>query len=277
MNNPLKYTDPTGNTWWSHFTGWLDEHNIGETLLGYAHPHAGPAMIIGALTRNEWDLTKRGTTFNNNSRIFLGLFETDTKQAGWGWQIVSRFTWEGIQTSMGYTAAEFTNLFKDVKAVDYWRGATTVQTRGQWGGITLGSYIIGDEDLEANPFTPLFQHEYGHLLQSRASGWSYIPRFGIPSLFDRYNGTKYQDHHKNPVEIDANARALLYFTKNVNGFTYDSWDFGAHEFYDADGNLLNAGDISIGFLQSQLLIPTYIQELIINHLKNSSRNNYSGY
>jgi len=26
MNNPLRYTDPSGYTWWSHFTNWVGDN-----------------------------------------------------------------------------------------------------------------------------------------------------------------------------------------------------------------------------------------------------------
>ena len=92
-----------------------------------------------------------------------------------------------------------------------------MKTNGKWGGITLGSYIIGDNTIEAHPDNPLFQHEYGHYLQSQSMGWAYLPRVGIPSVLS--SGT--HDYH--PVEQDANARAIQYFYKQTNG-TVD-WKF----------------------------------------------------
>ena len=37
--------------------------------------------------------------------------------------------------------------------------ATVLQKTGDWGAITLGSYIIGDQSIEADPNNDLFQHE----------------------------------------------------------------------------------------------------------------------
>ena len=42
---------------------------------------------------------------------------------------------------------------------------------GNWGAFTSGSFIMGSRELEANPHNSLFQHEYGHYLQSQAFGW----------------------------------------------------------------------------------------------------------
>ena len=53
----------------------------------------------------------------------------------------------------------------------------------------------GNRGLYADPHNRLFQHEYGHYLQSQSMG----PAF-------------------QPFEQDANRRAFLYFNKNVDGF-----------------------------------------------------------
>ena len=74
---------------------------------------------------------------------------------------------------------------------------------------------MGSRGLEANPHNSLFQHEYGHYLQSQAFGWGYLSRVGIPSLFDAASDTKHDFH---PVEQDANMRAFKYFNRKVPGF-----------------------------------------------------------
>ena len=51
-----------------------------------------------------------------------------------------------------------------------------------WGAFTSGSFINGERGLYADPNNTLFQHEYGHYLQSQSMGWGYLPRVGIPSL-----------------------------------------------------------------------------------------------
>ncbi|MEK9609850.1 MAG: hypothetical protein VW058_09335, partial [Flavobacteriaceae bacterium] len=91
----------------------------------------------------------------------------------------------------------------------------------------------------------LFQHEYGHVLQSRAFGWGYISRVGIPSALDN---EAYGRHAFHPVEADANRRAFLYFNEEVKGFQDDKhytrdpetginkgWDFIENGFPDGVG------------------------------------------
>jgi hypothetical protein len=79
----------------------------------------------------------------------------------------------------------------------------------------MGSYINGDNSIRPDPNNQLFQHEYGHYLQSQASGLFYLPKFGIPSLL-----SKNKPGHSavyNPVEQDANVRSIKYFYEETNG------------------------------------------------------------
>lgn len=192
QNNPLKYTDPSGEFLITYIAGAIVGHKKGK---------------------NGW---KAGfDAIGNHFKITAGLFAADTKQHGWAWQIVSRLTVEAPQTLAGFAYAQFSNHFGQVDKVNYYAGAT-VSIGNNWGNRTsaetLGSFITGgNEKLEADPNNPLFQHEYGHYLQSRASGLGYLPRYAIPSLFsfnDRPN-----DHDYNLVEQDANARSIKYFRK----------------------------------------------------------------
>jgi len=90
------------------------------------------------------------------------------------------------------------------------------------------SFTIRDSSIEADTNNPLFQHEYGHVLQSRAFGFAYLSRVGIPSAFDNES---YGRHAFHPVEADANRRAFLYFNRNDDGFQDD----GVGKFNDGKG------------------------------------------
>jgi hypothetical protein len=73
----------------------------------------------------------------------------------------------------------------------------------------------------------VFQHEYGHYLQSRSSGFAYLNRYAIPSVrkknSDAINKNDPSDPDYNPVEQDAIARSIKYFHKrNKKDF---KWDF----------------------------------------------------
>lgn len=199
MNSPLCYVDENGEfflfailttikdfvvntfvrSWTEGFNAWSDKSNWHSTV-------------------NAW-------------RITGGLFQ------GGVWPTISRFTWELPQTYVGHLASQSLNFGNGVREVNYWGGATVVQSyQRNWGAFTMGSFILGDRKIKADPYNTLFQHEYGHYLQSKAYGWSYISKFALPSLFDAWGGGK--DHSYHQVEQDANARAFEYFNKHVNGF-----------------------------------------------------------
>ena len=76
--------------------------------------------------------------------------------------------------------------------------------------------------IEADANNTLFQHEYGHVLQSRAMGFAYIPRVGIPSIF---SAAGERDHDFFETEQDANYRGFKYFNKHVDGFYEAPGDF----------------------------------------------------
>ena len=62
-------------------------------------------------------------------------------------------------------------------------GATVIKASSIGNrGITLGSYIAGGNSIEADPNNSLFQHEYGHYLQSQEMGLAYLAKVGIPSI-----------------------------------------------------------------------------------------------
>ena len=65
----------------------------------------------------------------------------------------------------------------------------------------------------------MFQHEYGHYLQSQATGIFYLSKFAIPSLLDTLGKGEHPLHF---AEQDANSRAFTYFNKHVEN--YNGWN-----------------------------------------------------
>lgn len=202
LNNPLKYTDPTG-----------DFFIIDDFIIGF---------VRGLFSKGNF-FQKIGNAFStggqqawNSAKIWAGLFSGDLKQ------IISRLTWELPQTLLGLTYSQLSNTVGAVRNVRYFDGATVVRHyRSSPLGITLGSYINGDNSIRPDPSNALFQHEYGHYLQSQASGFLYLPKFAVPSLLSKNKPGS--PHSFNPVEQDANTRAIEYFHDRTNGnFT---WDF----------------------------------------------------
>lgn len=125
-------------------------------------------------------------------------------------QILSRFTWEILQTTTGFLSALFYLVFFQVKRVTYSNGATVIRCKSRFGAFTLGLFIVGDSEINGNPSQRLFQHEYGHYLQSLKSGPVYLFKYGLSSLVSAYRYSLKQ-HCKNRAEVDANIRAKKYW------------------------------------------------------------------
>ena len=164
----------------------------------------------------------------NEYMLLKGLF------SGGSQRTKSRFTRELPQTAAGFWASYFSNLFGFTRKVSSWGGATVSQLEPAFlkgsKAFTLGSYIMGGSSIEADPNNVIFQHEYGHYLQSQEMGWSYLFKVAIPSLKSAAGDGM---HCFFKTEQDANMRALIYLSENVEGFyrsedvDYNNkgWDF----------------------------------------------------
>lgn len=215
FNNPLKYTDPSGefivaDSWAIGFVDGFFSTSSGRWNAGWNE----------ANHRAEMD-----------ARIWGGLFASDPNGQGGGGrtkEVFSRFTWQLPQTVGGFATAHVINtlgFYGGVSSVEYAYGTTVVATNSEnWGGVTQSNYIVGNNTIEANANNTLFQHEYGHYLQSREMGFAYYNVVGIPSI--RSASARDVDHGYSVFEQDANRRAFLYFNANVDGFK-DDIDFGS--------------------------------------------------
>ena len=214
LNNPLKYVDLDGE--WFEFT-----------LLNACKDFFVNTFIkVWSQGFNAWSKSSNWHSTLTAYKIDMGLFKGNLKQ------ILSRLTWEAPQSYLGHLIGSIQNTFYGVKSVSYYGGATAIEYYiSEWGAFTLGSFVNGERGLHAHPNNRLFQHEYGHYLQSQAMGWGYISRIAIPSLMSMMHNDG--NHDFQPFEQDANRRAFLYFNKNVEGFykSYDEkdsdwgWDF----------------------------------------------------
>ena len=206
LNNPLIYTDPTGE-----FFGFGFLVGFWRGVFTWQNPF-----------KTSWE------TGINSIKIWAGMF------AGNPAQTLSRFTWELPQTVLGQGFGQISNLAGQVDKVEYYGGATVLSGnfwgQGDGAAVTLGSFITGGRDLSANPNNPLFQHEYGHYRQSQAMGWGYLFEVGIPSLKSAKNNTS-AEHNKQWFEQDANKRAYKYFYKRIGDDL--QWD-GSNEIFDTN-------------------------------------------
>lgn len=215
LNNPLIFADESG------------EFFVLDSFIA--------GLFIGG-----WD--KAVQMAKNDLKIWGGLFTSDPNKSVMGrvWEVVSRFIWQPLQTIGGFLTAHACNswcLAGGVESVDYLYGATVVSTVNDgWGAVTQGNFIVGDSDLKADPSNDLFQHEYGHYIQSQDYGYLYYAKFGVPSLFSKGS------HRDHPVEQDANIRSLKYYYQKG---LYDS-------FWDKDSNVqkINGYDTDLDFNDS---------------------------
>lgn len=234
LNNPLKYTDPSGNYI------IIDSFLIG--LIGGGWKRA---------TKMAW----------NDLKIWGGLFNTDNNKSFGGqvWELVSRFTWQAKQTVIGFFVAQTMNtlhLAGGVQNVDYLHGATIISTGKDWTAFTLSNYIMGGNRLVANNGNELFQHEYGHYIQSQSYGPLYLSKVGIPSLFSK--NTSLSPHHNNPTEQDANIRAFKYFKK------YYTSDFDTSDASDSYNGLWNSNNYINGMQWNNYKANAINNELILS-------------
>lgn len=235
-NNPVMYTDPNGEFF-----------IIDSWILGFIHGFFSTG-------NNRWEAAwnTANRLAGNDLKLWGGLFITDPNKSFFGqvWEIVSRFTWQAPQTLAGFTLSQFANASEwigftngGIQSIDYLYGATVVTYNvGGWGAVTLGNYINGENSLRANPNNSLFQHEYGHYIQSQTSGIFYLSRYGIPSglnsikwLRDLFGKDRLHKYH--PVEQDANIRALKYFNNYINNFSDSGWNFKKNPILGYNSNL----------------------------------------
>ena len=222
LNNPLRYTDPSGE--FAILDAWLS------------------GFIQGFFSADENRLSNGWNKANqlaaNDAKIIVGTVFPDMNKGFFGrhLQVLSRFSWEAPQTLLGLGLSLFNNICGQVDDVEYYDGATVMSGNfyGRTGeAVTLGCYINGYSTLSANPNNHLFQHEYGHYLQSQEMGIAYLNRVGIPSAFSNHN------HKFHPVEQDANRRGFLYFNKHIDGFYKTEEDMNNEWGWDFDINPLN--------------------------------------
>ncbi len=187
--------------------------------------------------KNAWKNANKQA--KNDALIWKGLFVSDTNQSNKKrtGEVLSRWTYQIPQTAVGFFTAQFYNTFLcKVDAVSHPFGSTLVTMNVPWAGVSLGSYILTKSSAKPDPNNKLFQHEYGHYLQSKRMGFAYFVRVGIPALMSK----GIHDFHK--VEVDCNREAFSYFNHHIPDFQNDSsltdskgWNFDYNPFPDTLG------------------------------------------
>lgn len=74
----------------------------------------------------------------------------------------------------------------------------------KWSGVSLGDYIIFSDEKYATETN--IRHEYGHQIQSKYLGWSYLLLIGLPSLIANLIHRKIKfDYYSTPWESWADS------------------------------------------------------------------------
>ena len=216
-NSPVMGVDPDGKIFGTVVTAVGDFFKTGLFDGGFDPSGLWNGGEWGYF-RNAWsgyDPLAKGTLTNTAWQIDKGIAYVDKDRTwlGQAWQITSKLTWELHQTILGNIAAHGLNITGNVNQVNYFRGATVLDTDLQNGAFTLGSYIIGEKGFSDNFRDHLFVHEYGHYIQSQRFGPFYLKLVALPSVtsfyIDEIFGTDLHDTRW--YETNANKLAADYF------------------------------------------------------------------
>lgn len=180
LNNPLIYTDPTGEKWWH----WA----LADVLTGGALSLTGITTISVTAATFQTSLPAIQTTMmsmDQSYSYFYGLatgdgskFENATKiDAGLLLHIPG---WESEQALIGNTISHARNITGNVDNVEINHGTVLVNDNNSKnpGGMTWGPYINSNN---MNTNTDLYDHEFGHTIQSRILGPLYTTKVAMPS------------------------------------------------------------------------------------------------
>jgi RHS repeat-associated protein len=221
----LGYLGISGLTALSGMSGFLGTAGkitlAGAKIVAGAQAASTVASVIGGAINSGWN----GVA--NAGKIMLGNFYLDENKSFLGqvWEGISRHTWEAPQQAAGYIWSGIRNCWAD--RVDYMVGATFItEENSNKGGISLGGFINYDYyDVISGNFdtfvtkTPGYMHEYGHSIDSKRKGLSYIFTIGFPSIRSAANaaaeispeGFLRSTHRSFRTETSANNNAADYF------------------------------------------------------------------
>lgn len=162
-NNSILYSDSKG-----------DIAIIDDFIIGYAK---------GLLMRDISAINMAKKQVKNSALLWSGLLTTDRNKSFVyrGLTIISRLTWEAPQTFLGFLSAHVINTVGNIN-VENNKGGTYIQIgrRKTWGALTIGSYMFGDSKFLSTQ--GLKEHEFGHVLQSRIVGPTYLLVIGASSI-----------------------------------------------------------------------------------------------
>jgi hypothetical protein len=218
LNNPLRYTDPSGELFFGMFTFVFD----------LIHTIFSGGLSGNEDKRNEaWKQFDPTASWSKTNKAFLIDYYTfiEPKNDYSDKTLRRRFLVEFPQLIIGNIAAHSLNMTGHVNEVNYFDGVVVVNTDFGYGGLTLSPYIFG-KNMVPDWRDHTFVHEYGHTIQSKKWGWLYLPFIAYPSLLSATidnNGKWYDigEHHDRWFEAQASRFAADYFERHYSSSGFD--------------------------------------------------------
>ena len=150
----------------------------------------------------DFDPTASWSKTNKSFQMSVNVYRADPNLGFWGQanEILKRLV--NPLTYVGDIVNQIHNLCGGVKSVDFYGGATLVESyASNFGAFTIGNFINAQRGTKADPTDKYFQHEFGHYLFNRTTD----PVSGIVcSLISLGSATFNKDGHKESFsEFDA--------------------------------------------------------------------------
>lgn len=203
MNNPLKYTDESGE--------------IALTALT-AIFNAIKEFVQHGVNFSDYDWHQTRMAWKIDSGMFQGNFG----------QLLNKWSpWSHVNSLVGNVVSHAFNLTGNVNDVTYLDGAIALDTTRDNDAFTLGGYINGPRGFKADYHDHLFVHEYGHFIQGGYFGPFYLPVIGLPSM-----GSSGSSSHENRwYEVHASRLGGKHFESHYGDFEYDVFKNGGTTTY----------------------------------------------
>ena len=191
LNNPLKYTDPSGEL-------------IGTIITAFVNLVSN--VVNHGFNTHVYDWTKTKYAWKIDTAPFKGKPRN----------VICNLTWGFPNTVLGNVTAHSLNIIGNIDGVSEMDGLTAVGgiTSGEQA-FTIGPYSFGPKNYKATWKDHLFVHEYGHYLQHLDWGALYIPIIGSTSLTSAFGiEDSNKSHSSRWFEIDASKRGANFFDQN---------------------------------------------------------------
>lgn len=209
LNNPLKYTDPSGEKVSGFWAAAVVLNLIPiEAAMAFVTVTTTDAITSGISGLINGGLDEAARRFTNSIKIAAGMLQNDINDGDCYAQFgrsYFRSVWCSPSSLLGYFYACHSNIFDRVD-VEYYHGATVLRTNWSTSGVTLGHYIMINPTYEGDEYKSLLIHEYGHFMQSRNYGGLSALSGGLYSLFCASGKGNIVDHSNTWIERDASAR-----------------------------------------------------------------------